>query len=332
MLPYILRRYFTKMDQIGFEAPDRASYKHVMASTRLRVYDVINSFKQDNKYLLGWYKQKHDYRIVIFQKHFSTEAYELAKELKSRGTKIVLDINVNFYHNSEYILPHELDDAFKFTELADAVITTTEYLQKVISDFFPSKKIVVIEEAIDSYLFREEKKKFHTPCNLIWCGYSTKAKELLLISDVLKALYKNHKFTVTLITDKNPKLDLGEIPVSFSYYQHTNVPELLLQGDIFISPRDLSNIYNLGHSFTKIGVAMAVGLPVIASPIPSYAGSPAVLCHNAAEWETNLARMFVDHDWLRSLGREGRDFVRTDYSPQKIREKYKLFFDELLKW
>lgn len=331
ILPYAMRRYLNKARQIGFESSDRSPYKQVMASTRLRVYDVIKNFRRDEDYSLGWYSPKRKYDMVIFQKHFSADAYELAKKIQSSGVKVVLDINVDFYNKSAYILPYEFDDAFKFTEIADAVLTTTEYLKEIISRSFPNKKIFVIAEGIDNSYFKVEKKFFNIPLNLIWCGYSSKAKEILLISDVLKELHDDYKFTIILITEKDPLLSIGNIPIQFLYYEHSKVPDLLVKGDIFIAPRDLTNTYNLGHSFTKIGIAMAVGLPVISSPVPSYIGSPAVLCNGKAEWKINLARMLTDLDYLKVLGNMGRNFVRDCYSPRRIKEKYKLFFDEMLR-
>ena len=192
---------------------------------------------------------------------------------------------------------------------------------------FPEKRVDVIEESINDIFFKKKKTSFRSGLvNLIWCGYASKASELLLIEDVLKELYKKWPFNLILVCEKNPHLAIGEIPVYFEKYNHYSIPEQLLKGDIFIAPRDLNDSYNLAHSFTKIGIAMAIGLPVIASPVPSYVGSPAILCSNKEEWMKGLVRLFTNPVLLRKLSEKGRTYVKKNYSISVIKRKYIEFF------
>ena len=41
-------------------------------------------------------------------------------------------------------------------------------------------------------------------------------------------------------------------------------------GDLMIAPRQLNSIYNLSHSHFKINLFLSQGIPVVASPLPSY--------------------------------------------------------------
>jgi glycosyltransferase involved in cell wall biosynthesis len=313
----------------GFFAP----YHKVMASTRIRVYDVIKMFFGDKNFLVELYNPLRTYDIVIFQKKFDEAALSLARKLKTRGTKIALDINVNYYDSgSQFITKEQNKDIIIFTKFVDRAITPTVFLQETIKKLFPEKPVEVIEESIDKIYFKKKKISFNSsPVNLIWSGYAAKASELRLIEKVLKELYKKWQFNLILICEKNPHLTIGEIPVYFEKYNHYCIPDQLLKGDIFIAPRDLNDSYNLGHSFTKIGVAMAVGLPVIASPVPSYRNSPAILCENKEEWKENLEKMLNDISFLRCLSNEGRRFVKEIYSVQVIKSKYTKMFKELVK-
>ena len=315
----------------GFLLP----YSKVMASTRIRVYDVIKMFFDDRDFLVEIYNPfRKKYEIVIFQKKFDRAALLLAKRLKtSDKAKIVFDINVNYYDlSSKYITKQQHEDAIAFTEIADMVIVPSIFLNKQISKLFPDKTVEVIEESINDIFMRKRKINFNlqNPA-LIWAGYSHKAFELLLIQDILVDLYDEFRFKIILISDKNPKLVIGKIPIYFEKFDYSKFPDQLLKGDIFIAPRNLTDPYNLGHSFTKIGVAMAVGLPVIASPVPSYIGSPAVICEDKKCWKIYLKKMFTDIVFLKKLSIEGRKFVEAHYSTRVVKQKYRDLFKKLLK-
>lgn len=318
--------------RIGFVMNEfLAPYSKVMASSRIRVYDVIRMFWHDKDFVAELYTPFRKYSIVIFQKKFDKRAFGIAKKLKERNTKVLLDINVNYYDvSSKYIQKKQSEDVIRFTELADGVIATTTFLKESIKTIFPKKRVWVIEESIEDKFFEEKKEKFIKPLKLIWCGYSVKARELLLIADVLISLYKKINFELILICDKAPKVKIGDVPIIFIKYNHSEIPALLSKGDIFITPRELNDSYNLAHSFTKIGVGMAVGLPVIASPVPSYKNSPAILCADKEEWKENLERMLTDIPSLEYLSQKGREYTKENYSSQVIKTKYKRLFTALL--
>ncbi len=322
----------TRKYKIGFIINDfLMPYSKVMASSRIRVYDVIKMFRYDKDFLVKLYGPFRKYDIAIFQKKFDERAFRIAKKLKEKNTKVLLDINVNYYDaSSKYIQKKQSEDVIRFTELADGVIATTGFLKESIKTIFPKKRVWVIEESIDDKYFEEKKEKFIKPLKLIWCGYSVKAGELLLIADVLTSLYKKIDFQLILICDKNPKIRIGKIPIIFIRYDHYKIPALLLKGDIFITPRELSDSYNLAHTFTKIGVAMAVGLPVIASPVPSYQNSPAILCADEEEWKENLEKMLIDINFLEYLSRKGREYAKENYSSQVIKPEYEKLFMSVL--
>lgn len=306
-------------------------YSKVMASSRIRVYDVIKMFRYDKDFLVKLYGLFRKYDMVIFQKKFDEKAFEIAKKLKERKTKVILDINVNYYDaSSKFIEKKQNQDVMRFTELADGVIVPTGFLKESIRTIFPEKRVWVIEESIEDKFFEKKKEKFIKPLKLIWCGYSAKARELLLIADVLTSLYKKIEFELILICDKEPKIRIGNVPIKFIRYNHSEIPALLLKGDIFIAPRELSDSYNLAHSFTKVGIAMAVGLPVAASPVPSYQNSPAILCADREEWKENLEKMLTDIPSLEQLSRKGREYTNENYSPQVIKPEYKKLFMSVL--
>ena len=104
----------------------------------------------------------------------------------------------------------------------------------------------------------------------------------------------------------------------------------MVKGDIFLAPRILTDPYNLGHSFTKIGYPMAVGLPVVASPVPSYLKSPAVICDNDDCWFENIKNLIDDYNLRNHLGNKGISYCKLNFSKKVLMKKYLEIFNKIL--
>ncbi len=121
-------------------------------------------------------------------------------------------------------------------------------------------------------------------------------------------------------------LYLVHIPVLYVPYVERSVVSQILLGDIFIAPRNMQESYNQGHSFTKIGVAMALGLPVCASPVPSYLHSPAHVCRTLEEWGACLEHLMSDEHERMSCSQAGIAYCHNRYGVDVIMKLYKRFF------
>ncbi len=328
--------YYKKNTQgkvlIGFIVSHVTTYNRVMASTRIRVYDIINSFKNHNNFKLELFKEKQKYSIVIFQKTFNEKAYILAKKLKAHGTQIILDINVNYYDNkSSAISEKQYQNIIKFTKICDAVITPSYHIKNYIENLKLNSPVHLIEESINDKYFLIQKTVFSKTKTLIWSGFSYKAKEILLINSALEKLKIKYDFKLIIIAEKNPYLKINNLQIDFVKYKEQKIVQQLLTGDIFIAPRNLNEEYNLGHSFTKIGVAMALGIPVVASPVPSYLKSPAIICTNNQQWYNELNLLFTKNSQeIKKFSEKGIKYCYDNYNTNIIKEKYINLFSSLL--
>lgn len=334
-LNFLSRRKY----RVGFVIPGRiVPYKRSMASTRLRVYDpILYSYNNSNKYLLEFYNPLWDYDILVFQKIFDEKALEIAKRAKARGTKIILDLNVNFFDEVSQIIGNDQRRQVKdFINFADYVITTSPHLKEKFAAYFPGDKIRIIEENIINYGVRKEIRESdisHTGVNLTYVGYSPKVKDLLLIKKALKKLSKKLPVTIYAFSEKDVDLDFEDPNIKFvckRYNQFTIFDDLCV-GDIYIAPRDLNETYNLGHSFNKIGQPMSIGLPVIASPVPSYQKSPAILLETMGdEWREEILRLMKDREYYKAVSEQGVKFCDENYSSRVIMDKYLELFQKNL--
>lgn len=320
----------TSKKRIGFVIPQIHTYNNVMASTRMRVYDIINFFKNDPKYFLELYKPIHNYDILIFQKYFDKKAYNIAIKHKKRGVKIILDLNVNYFDwSSTLIEKKQSNDLKSFLNISDHLIVTGDFLYDKAREQLPKLDSTIINECISEKYFLGQKIKFNREKILVWSGYSQKAKDLYIIKDVLEDLRKKHSFKIRVIAEKDPQLSFKNIEVEYKKYAENTIVNDLSAADFFIAPRNLDDPYNLSHSFTKIGVAMGIGLIVFASPVPSYLNSPAVICRKNEDWKEKLDLALNEKIEIDLKSKQGKKYVKNNFSQKIIKKQYENFFNKL---
>jgi hypothetical protein len=313
--------------RIGFYYEDQAPYSKVMASTRLRCLDVINYFSGKADFFVESYKDSRHYSIVIFQKLFNQSAIKKAKQLHLAGSKVVLDINVNYIEDgaitSEYVTAAQQADMREMLAVADAVLVSSPNLLAVYSRFHD--KVFCIEESVHESFFGVSKRHLDSDAvRFVYCGYSSKAKELCVLAPVLQELHQRHGVKMLYISEQDPKIDV--IPYDYIQYDQERLPEQLVQGSIKLAPRDLCQPYNLGHTFTKVAYPMAVGLPAVASAVPAYQNREVLICSSRAEWLRTLARLVLDSHLRNYFGQRGRRLVKRNFSAEVIGEQYAAFF------
>ena len=324
--------FCSEISNTSFLNPFRYAYNELDASTRFRVNDVIYQSLYSNELNIRFYNPFRKLDILVFQKNFSEKAYKIACSTKLRKKiKIVLDLNVNYFDKKTgYITQEQREDVIRFTKITDKIITTTQYLKDYLinNDLFTD--IEVIPEMIPDRFFTIKKK--HTnkkKINLLYVGYTIKARELELIKDALEQLNKKYNLNLITICERPPKLNI-KIKKQFIKYHPFTVHNTMLKGDIFITSRDMNWSYNLGHSFLKIGHPLAIGIPVVASPIPSYLKSPAIICNDKASWFNNIKELIEDSDLRSSLGRDSIKYCKANFSSNIIMKKYRRFFKDIL--
>ncbi|MCA9409515.1 MAG: polysaccharide deacetylase family protein [Candidatus Omnitrophica bacterium] len=320
--------------RIAFLIPCRAdAYGKVMASTRLRVYDIIKSFKKSKSYQVELFNPKKKYDLYIFQKFFNADALKFLSQFKNYGAKALLDINVNYfeYRGTEKISKEQTQEIFTFAEKIDGFIAASAFLEKKIKTCFPEKDVSYIPENLMlKPVFPCKKHRPTNPIRLLYIGYAVKAVDILLIEDILEWLGDKYRLELIIISEKNPDIRIKGIKMRYYKYNQAQLAKLMLKGDIKIAPRDLNDSYNLGHTFTKIGYPMSIGVPVVASDLDSYRGSPALLCRTKKEWKDNLVQLIESSAQRQKLGDEGIRYCYDHFNLTKISDLYIELFNKTL--
>jgi hypothetical protein len=301
------------------------NYNRVLASTWIRCLQLIPYLNrigvtsQINK----WDGQT---KIAIFLRRWGLQEQSLAKQLKTKGIKIILDTPVNYFSNQDvHSLKGENMNRFNaFADLADIIFCSSSYIAQ-----FGSKKgynTLCLDDSVDFKHFclkKNNRKKTDSPV-LIWSGVSVKANSLDCIADPVK----RHGWKVIIISDKNPSLNFD---YTFVKWRYNTFPADIIKGDIGIFPRQAFNEYDLGHSFFKIGVFLAQHVPVVCTPLSSYekviTSSNTVKVEGLEEeiWEQAINSIYT--------GEKKVDFNKNpvqDFSTAKTAEKYHTVFKEMM--
>lgn len=236
-------------------------------------------------------------------------------EWKKRGVKTVFDINVNFFEwwgPIPWNLNRQLqEDAWQMAMLCDQVLTTTDYLAGIVRQ--RRDRVSVVAESIDLDHWNPVKKHDGPLRTLLLCAIGDKIKELLLVKDVLEE-FASRGGRLLLVSDKETPLDI-RIPQQWRKWDLAKAPAYFLEADAQVAPRDLSMSYNQGHSLTKVAQGMHMGLPAIASPVPSYVEAPCLLATSQEDWRGRIAAL-EDPQVRVSWGSKSRDYVKAHLSPK----------------
>lgn len=312
-----LRKIF-KTGEVGFVIDDIQAYNKVLASVRIRCYDIMTAMeKAEVKAEL--YKPFKKYKAVIFTKTRSDSAVRKAQKLKDTDTLVISDNFCEYLTDEKRADDWERKNILKILECSDAAITYSKEQYKQFSRYHD--QVFLIQESVnDSYfkVCKEHAKK--EQITLIYSGYRKNALYIELIKDVVLRLQQEFRCKVLLICEADPVIK--SFPYEYIHYDQKRIVQDLLLGDIMIAPRPMEGIEKQQHTLTKIASPMAIGLPVVASPVPAYIGTPAILCNNETEWYDALRKLILDAKERQIVGRESREYVRKHLAVDAIAQEY----------
>jgi glycosyltransferase involved in cell wall biosynthesis len=273
--------------------------------------------------------------IVIFVRWQDDKAYQILRNSKKRGQKVIFDLCVNYLDpvgiigNGYGTTIRQREQAERMIGNSDGVTCASRFIKERVDKIHPMA--FYIPDSINHEHFSLKKQKqdfFKKKLHLIYAGVASKAAYLF---DELYPLIKRMGFGLTIISERRP-----QVWARYRYYRwkYERFPKDLLKGEIGIAPRRVDNPYDQGHSIFKIGVFMAEGIPVIASPVPAYSellreDAGGAICSSLNDWESVLTQILADRDLLVQLANSGYSTIRSYYS-KKIVQQYLDVFERIL--
>jgi glycosyltransferase involved in cell wall biosynthesis len=247
--------------------------------------------------------------VVVFGFVSGPEAEDLARTLRGVGTRTVYAMG-------------ELNRT-RMPEVVDSVVVASEGL--VDRTGGPSDKVSVIESAIETP--SGMCKQYSRPApggsiRVVWVGYP---ENLHLLEPVREALERPELKGFELITiSRGPE-------VTFQWHRE-RVWEQLLQCDIAVLPSNETDWY-WSKPNTRMTMLKALGLPIVASPIPSYLatltdGRGCYFARDVDEWAQSL-RSLSDLERRREMGLAEREEVLERYGLDAIGRRWLELFEGL---
>jgi glycosyltransferase involved in cell wall biosynthesis len=238
--------------------------------------------------------QKDD--IIILHKLKAQNVLNFAKKAQNCGAKIVFfdcDLPINR----------------QIGVLAELVIVTSSHL----SDLYQNlgcKNVKVLPDVPE--IFKPPTQKNGSSLRCIWFGLydDVRWSSFIRLKELIRVHFKN---SVSLSSmSNNPKAD---------FLWSENSLDLISQFDCVLLPIPNIRKLEMVKSSNKLIQSMALGLPVICSPLPSYTEALSeypyeIICKSESDWIKNLQRM-KDKSYREQLARFNFDYAQLRYGADR---------------
>lgn len=328
--------------KVGWYIPvNHNNYNKMPASVWIRSLQLIPYLKKLGIESVINSNEKVD--IAIFVRWQDEKAYQLAKTLKDRETRIIFDMCVNYFDETDVpglgnpVNKKHVDETIRMISIADAVTTASNFIANRARDYHNAVNYLPDSIDIEHFKFKKRREDFYRPyLRAIWSGVASKAFEL----EPVLPLLKHHGIDLVIISNSRPNLKIigwfwkRKFPYQFYPWQYETFPHRILEGEIGISHRSVDNPYNSGHSFFKIGVLMAQGIPCLVSPQPSYIElinnqESGKVCDSLDEWEITLSGILRNREKLVQWSSIARKNMQK-YSTEEISNQYIQLFNQIV--
>jgi len=242
----------------------------------------------------------------------------------------------------------------------DGIIVSTPFLKKRLEKYH--QNIRVVENTIDSSLWRRSPPPRRRRINIGWVGGATHEKDLALIKNVVQDVCSQNKHVrfkilhgcpeffkhtpdCSWLDTNDPRYHKGDpcprcggLPMVQWSHKFTSIdkyPEWVSKEgfDIGIAPL-LDNTFNRAKSNLRWLEYSAMGIPTVASPVENFKlsivdGKTGLFADSPDEWVSQLTRLINDPQLRASIGKSALNEVRENWTPRKQAEKYLRTIEEI---
>lgn len=275
--------------------------------------------------------------IVIIGRVSSPQIYLLQKLLKMKKVKIIFDIDDPLFLPTGKLFGINIRPGSFCLEgvirNADFVTVNGQYLLNYVRLF--NKNASVIHDPVNTSLFSPKSRRNHKIV-IGWEGVPHHHYEnLSLLINPLRKLAKKYDLKFNIVSYLgDPKVkhmfknleDFLEIDYGLRYWVPiTQLSVLMSEFDIMVVPLQNKNWYE-GKSALKVGMAMGMGIPVVASPVgeqkymvKNYING--FLPKTEDDWYRYLSILIEDRELRQKMGKSGRKITINKLSSEVCGQK-----------
>ena len=286
--------------------------------------------------------------IVIISGLATPQIYLLQKLLKSRGVKVLFDMSDAIFLPTGRLFGINIRPGPFCTEKilkdVDFVTTNGHYLREYAMSF--NMETAIVHDPIDTMLFSPRLKSRKKSITIGWEGNPRMHYEnLTMLIKSLESLSGEFDIRFKIVSflgdlrvkqlfkglENTMKIDYG----SDSWLPLEDFAECMSDFDILVSPLQKTGWYE-GKSGFRAGVGMAMGIPVVASPVGEQKhiirhGINGFLAETEEDWYRYLKILIKDGRLRRLMGHNGRETAEKELSLPICGKKLFEIITELIK-
>jgi len=279
--------------------------------------------------------QRTRYRAVIFSKRYDSASRDLARQLVSNGTQVVLDLCDNHFYNP-YGLPayqHAASDLRAMVAVASRVVCSTTYLAEIVAAECGAHPVVIPDPIEDVGVPAGDEPTERT---IVWFGSHGSPNapggmaDIANVAEQLTTAASMCPFKLEVISNSREKFERVIAPLhlnaAFLDWSPATQARALARAAGAIVPID-RNPFTLAKSNNRLVTALVAGVPVIADSIPAY-DEFRPFCY-LDDWENGLRNALLRADDARHRTEAGARYARSRYSLARIGEAWAEFLSEL---
>jgi glycosyltransferase involved in cell wall biosynthesis len=317
-------QYFPALKQAGIDVTtsvllDDQYLEHKLDEARVSVWPVARGFARRLRDLLN--ASAFDV-IVVHCEIFPYLPAWVEQLLRWRRIPYIVDFDDAIFHNYDLhrsrLVRHFLGHKFARALAGSAlVLAGNEYLASYARRW--NDRVETLPTVVDVERYRPRRREKAADAFTIgWMGSPTTAPYLTEIEPALRRFFSSH--TGRLVLVGSGAVGLNGVPLEVHRWAETKELEELGDFDVGIMPLP-DTPWTRGKCGFKLVQYMAVGLPVVASPVGVNStlvehGVDGYLASSSAEWLKALVTLAEDRSLRMAMGDTGRVKVERQYSLQ----------------
>lgn len=275
-----------------------------------------------------------DYDIICLHRHGSAVAYLVLTLARLMGKKVILDFDdaLFVFGNKDVKVPHKLLNRWvaysmlaPIAKASDAVTVGSHYLMDYAQRL--NQRSFLIPTAIDTNIFKPIERKPNGVFTIGWVGNAPNhVQNIRLLVKPLNILSQYHPIKFCIISTLGNQELREMFPIKHNFevgygldrmVDASLVPDLIKDFDVSVCPLQ-DNSFTKGVCAAKMLTSMAMGIPVVASPVGEHNyivrnGDNGFLANNTNEWVSAI-KSLMDNESLRYvIGNAGLKTIK-DYT------------------
>jgi len=271
--------------------------------------------------------------VIIIGRISTPQIYWFLRLLKRKGVRFVFDLDDALFLPVGRLFGVKVRPGSfcleKILKSADYVTVDSHYLLYYVKAF--NHKVDILHVPVDTKLFNPNirKKNMDNKITIGWQG-SPRAhyENLRILIKPLEKIAKKYDIKFKIVSY------LGDLRVKQMFKKLERLAEvdygserwlplkefakLMIDFDIAVAPLHKA-LWNEGKSALRVGIAMAMGTPVIASPVGEQKyiirhGLNGFLARGEDNWIKYLSTLIEDDNLRKRMGREGRKTAEKELS------------------